>query len=315
MTTQCLVLTRAVHFGACLLFFGLFGFDQLVAVVAVPRGPAAIATYWAQCIRWLGALSLVLILLSGLVWFALVAMTMSGEPLSLDILKVVWTQTQFGTVAKIRVVFWFLALSGTLGLLLIKSSSVWLKKLIGFNLVVSGLLLGSLAWAGHGTEGQPAAGHLLADVLHLLVAGLWPTGLLPFALVLRQLRHSAEPGRWDAVANLLHRFSALSLFSVAELTVTGFINSWYLVGSWANLFGQPYGRWLIFKIILFGTAVSIGAVNLLRLKPRLLDENSTAAAAQANAARLQFNVWLEVSLGVLIVLVVAILGLQPPAVG
>jgi hypothetical protein len=37
--------------------------------------------------------------------------------------------------------------------------------------------------------------------------------------------------------------------------------------------------------------------------------------AEAGAASLQFNVWLEVFLGVLIVLVVAMLGLLPPAVG
>jgi copper resistance protein D len=194
-------------------------------------------------------------------------------------------------------------------------SSARHKHLVWFEFLISGFLLGSLAWAGHGTEGQPNGGHLLADVLHLLVAGLWPTGLLLFALLLRHLRQSADPARGAAIAALLGRFSATSLLSVILLSMTGFVNSWYLVGSWANLFQQPYGRWLILKVALFCSAVAIGAVNLLRLKPRLLKENPSPTEVAAGAASLEFNVWVEVALGVLIVLVVAILGLQPPAVG
>ena len=65
------------------------------------------------------------------------------------------------------------------------------------------------------------------------------------------------------------------------------------------------------KIILFCVAVAIGAVNLLRLKPRL----SIADAAGSAAAQLQLNVWLELLLGALIVVIVAILGILPPAIG
>jgi putative copper resistance protein D len=153
---------------------------------------------------------------------------------------------------------------------------------------------------------------LFADVLHLLASGFWPTGLLPFALLLRKLRQAPDPARWYSVAALVRRFSALSLGSVALLATTGLVNSWFLVGSFSNLIEQTYGRWLLAKIILFCLAVAIGAVNLLRLKPRLLIENSQSQNAEATVTQLQFNVQTELVLGTAIVIVVAILGILPP---
>jgi putative copper export protein len=58
--------------------------------------------------------------------------------------------------------------------------------------------------------------------------------------------------------------------------------------------------------------VAIGAVNLLRLKPRLLIENSQSQNAEATVTQLQFNVQTELVLGTAIVIVVAILGILPP---
>jgi putative copper resistance protein D len=96
------------------------------------------------------------------------------------------------------------------------------------------------------------------------------------------------------------------------LAATGFVNSWFLVGSFSNLFEQTYGRWLLAKIILFCFAVAIGAVNLLRLKPRLAIENVQAQNFEITAAQLQFNVQTELFLGIAIVVAVAILGILPP---
>ena len=51
MTTEWFILTRAIHFGACLLLFGMFAFDRFVAVSVVSRGPCETANYWASRIR------------------------------------------------------------------------------------------------------------------------------------------------------------------------------------------------------------------------------------------------------------------------
>lgn len=305
--TTLLILARAVHFGACLLFFGFFAFDRFAAATVIRT---EIADYWKSLLNVLGAILLPTILLSGIAWFTLVAMTMSGQPFQLEILQTVWTHTQFGTVARCRLILWCASVIAAMlflfrSQLLLQKSMTWIQPCCG------GLLLGSLAWAGHGQE--DSRWHLVADILHLLVAGLWPTGLLPFVLILKKLHRTSTVTDWVSIAVLVRRFSALSLAAVTLLTVTGFVNGWFLVGSFANLVGQAYGRWLLAKIIFFGIAVAIGAVNLLRLKPRLLAAGPTLPTAEAAVAQLQFNVQIELILGTAIVIVVAILGILPPA--
>lgn len=113
---------------------------------------------------------------------------------------------------------------------------------------------------------------------------------------------------------LVRRFSAISLVAVSLLVLTGLVNSWFLVGSISNLFEQPYGRWLLTKIILFCAALAIASVNLLRLKPRLIIESSQPERAETTVAQLQNNVQIELFLGMTIITVVAILGILPPAI-
>jgi putative copper resistance protein D len=310
MTTW-LILARAVHIGACLLFFGIFAFDRFVATAIASNGQSEIINYWKSRVKIFISFLLPIIFLSGLAWFALVAMNMSGQPLQTEILKTVWTQTQFGAVWKWRLFFW-LAASAAAPFCFLKPKPSVQKFLILLQLFFSGALLGSLAWAGHGLEGS--RWHLSADVLHLLVAGFWPTGLLPLVLLLKNLRQTSEPARWNSIAALVRRFSALSLGSVVLLAATGFINGWFLVGSFSNLFGQTYGRILLIKIVLFIFAVAVGAVNLLRLKPRLLNEGLPSHCLESTAAQLRFNVSVELFLGMAVVIVVAILGILPPAV-
>ena len=316
MTTEWFMLTRAIHFGACLLLFGMFAFDRCMAVSAVSRGPSETAGYWASLVDLFRWIALPVILLSGMVWFVLVAATMSDLPMTQalqpKILKMVWSQTVFGTVWQFRLVCWFVSVTLAVAGSLLRSRPIFRAKLTWVELLFSGGLLGSLAWAGHGQEGQPAGLHLLADILHLLVAGIWPAGLLPFFLLLRKLRQTPESTGWQSIALLVSRFSAFSLGSAALLAMTGFVNSWFLVGSVPNLFQQPYGRLLLFKIVLFGVAVGIGATNLLRLKPRLVADTSPGRRAQLTCAQLQFNVQMELFLGMIIVVVVAILGIMPP---
>jgi putative copper resistance protein D len=307
MTAAWFILARAVHFGACLLFFGLFAFDRFAAVSIAARLPPETARYWRLLVRWSSLVALPIILLSGMIWFALAAGTMSGEPLQIDVWKIVWTQTQFGTVWQFRLAFWLVAAVAAMLLWFFQSRPATRLALTWVELFFGGCLLGSLAWAGHGQESS--RWHLFADSLHLLVAGFWPAGLLPFALLLNKLRRTSEAAQWSLVVLLVRRFSAISLGSVALLVATGLVNSWFLVGSIENLFQQPYGRWLLAKIILFLLAVAIGAVNLLRLKPRLV----VGEMPGPTAARLQLNVWLELMLGALIIFVVAILGILPPA--
>jgi putative copper export protein len=311
MITTWLIVTRALHLGACLLFFGIFAFDRLVATAVTTDTRATPTGYRRIKAGSFILLLLALILFSGILWLAGVAMTMSGQPLGFGILKTVWSQTQFGTVWQLRLCVWLAAA-------IIAALSCSLKRfaalrsiMVWMQLLQSGVLLGSLAWAGHGSE--TSGWHLFADVLHLLVAGLWPVGLLPFLLLLQNLRRTTEPPSMNDIAALVRRFSAVSLASVALLSLTGLANSWFLVGSFANLFQQAYGRWLLLKIILFLAAVALGAINLLRLKPRLATETRETQKYESACRQLLVNVQAELFLGVIILVVVAVLGILPPA--
>jgi putative copper resistance protein D len=307
MTTEFLILTRAVHFGACLLFFGVFAFERFVAATILSGGANEIRTYGKKQIQFFSLILLPIILLSGICWFALVAATMSGQSPEIGILKIVWAQTQFGTVWKIRLIFWLAAIIVAAIFPFSKSQTAFQNFLIWLQLFSSGALLGSLAWAGHGQENS--RWHLCADVLHLLAAGFWPMGLLSLILLLKKFGKTSEIVSANLLAAVVRRFSNLSLAGVVLLAATGFVNSWFLVGSISNLFGQTYGRWLLAKISLFCIAVAIGAVNLLRLKP--LVENSQNK--EIALARLRSNVRMELILGATIILIVAVLGILPPA--
>jgi putative copper resistance protein D len=314
MTTVLFILIRAVHFGACLVLFGALAFDRLVAVAEPQRSAAALAGSRAR-LRWISGLTLPVILLSGLAWFVLVAMSMSGQTPDRQILLTVWRQTLFGAVCHWRLAFWG-ATAGMATVLEFCSLPPSPRNLLTWpELAGSALLLGSLAWCGHGIEGQPAYGHLTADVVHLLAAGIWPAGLLPMAMRLRELCRDNEPDGAINRAALVRRFSAISLIAVGVLAGSGFVNSWFLVGSWENLLERPYGQWLLIKIGLFAVAVALGAVNLLSLKPRLSAVQTSTLEQERAATALRRNVWVELGLGMLIVMLVAVLGLLPPAAG
>jgi putative copper resistance protein D len=306
-----LILTRAVHFGACLLFFGLF-FFHLFTAPALTRWRPEITSYWKIRLRRFCLILLPVILVSGAAWFALVAITMSGQPFQTALLKIVWKQTEFGTVWKIRLVLFLVAGIVVALSCFQKSEGPFQKFMDWFQLAINGCLLGSLAWAGHGQESSPW--HLGADALHLLAAGIWPAGLLPLFLLLQKSREIKAQPDWLAVAEMVHRFSVISLAAVSLLAVTGFINSWFLVGSFSNLIGQPYGRWLLVKILLFALTLQVAAVNLLVLKPRLAFEMEQKRYPDATVSLIRANVRFELILGILIVVIVAILGILPPAI-
>jgi copper resistance protein D len=303
------IITRIAHIGACLLLFGIFAFDRFVAAALAQRS-REMTDYWQTRLRSIELILLPLIFVSGAAWLALVAMTMSEQSLQMDILKTVWAQTQFGTVWKIRLLFLFIATITAISPSLIKSRGIVKSPLAWLQLATSGCLLGSLAWAGHGQESL--RWHLFADVLHLLGAGFWPAGLLPLFLLLKKSRRLTSETDWLSMAVLVNRFSAISLLAVSLLVITGFINSWFLAGSFSNLLSQRYGHWLLAKIIFFGVALTIASVNLLRLKPRLL-AGSSPDSSRVTVLQLQRNVQVELLLATAIIIIVAVLGILPPA--
>ena len=232
--------TRAVHFGACLLLLGVWVFDRLIARPL--NDTPVLSKHWLPITRTLISISLPLVLLSGTAWLGFNAINMSGLPPSQalrgDILHIVLTDTHFGHLWEIRAMLFVAALIASIPTLIVPSSSRLRRPFIWTSLLLSGAVAGSLAWAGHGLTGEPMRWHLFADLVHIVITGFWPVGLLPLVLMLWKLRQAAN---WTPVAQIVRRFSVMSLTSVALLLITGLVNGWVLVGSFSDLFSTTYG--------------------------------------------------------------------------
>jgi putative copper export protein/mono/diheme cytochrome c family protein len=307
-----LIAARWVHYASTIALGGEFAFLSLVAGPAFRRAandPAAASL--RRQFAWLGWASLGLALASGAAWLAATSSTMAGAPLaalwSQGILWTVLTRTRFGQVWLLRLIF--AALLGCCLLARIRRRERMFGPVNGIALVLSAALLATLAWAGHGaaTPGRPGDLHLVADILHLLAAGLWLGTLIPLALLLSAAR---QAGRTAVARVATRRFSAMAAASVAVLLATGLVNTWFLAGTVPALLGSAYGRLLLAKIAIFGAMVMLAAVNLLRLSPGL-----AAPAARAIAVtlgQLRRNALAEAGGGLAALGIVGVLGTLPP---
>jgi putative copper export protein/mono/diheme cytochrome c family protein len=297
-----LAAARVVHFAATISLAGVFAFECLVA------DPAALPERVDRRLVWLAWASLALALVSAAAWLVAVTSSMSGRPLAAVLSQGLWqlvlTRTRFGEAWLVR-----LGLAGVVAVCLALQRRVPTVRWAA--LVFASPLLAGIAWSGHGAATPDAPGelHLAADILHLLGAGGWLGTLVPFALLLIELRR-AGAADWAARAgSAARRFSMLACVSVAMLLAGGLVNTWFLAGTVPALIGTGYGRLLLAKIALFLATLTIAAVNLLRLTPRLADAGSRVGRA---VLWLQRNALAEAALGVAVLAIVGILGILPP---
>jgi putative copper resistance protein D len=165
------------------------------------------------------------------------------------------------------------------------------------------LCLATLAWAGHAAAGvgMQRGIELTSDVVHLIAAGAW-LGMLP--ALAWMLAHEAETARLHRV---VRRFSAYGAASVTALVVTGVVNGWYRVGSFAALTESDYGRLLLAKLALVAAMLVLAAFNRYLWTPRLL-------GPQPHALRsLRRNTVLEIAAGLCVLGIVGALGVTMPA--
>jgi putative copper resistance protein D len=317
-----IIITRAVHIGACLIILSLFVFEMLIAAPALrqaDRSALQDANALRGQFRWLTVWSGFAAIGSGIAWFWIVLAQITGGSLweipSIDSIHVVITRTQFGRLWK-----WRLGLMLFFTIAYLFASKKWrnvLWKSRAWQCVcamVSTTLLASLAWAGHAGArlGAQRPIHLTADAAHLALAGLWPGGLLPLTFFLVRASRSNEPALLLAAGAITRRFSALSLIVVGALAATGLVNGYFLVGSLRALVASEYGRLLMLKLFLFLIMIGLGAWNLLRLEPQLTSADERNDQQRAALGKLMRNVIAELCLGTLIVLVVGALGVTLP---
>ena len=179
-----LVITRAVHIGACMILLSLFSFELLVARPAlkeIGRSASPHIEVLREQFRLLAVWSGLAAIVSGIVWFWIVLARITSGSLwelpSIDSVGVAITQTQFGRLWTWRL---GLLLLFTIANLLARQKCrifLWSSRAWQYvGLVVATTLLASIAWAGHAgaTIGAERPIHLAVDSAHLIAAGLGP---------------------------------------------------------------------------------------------------------------------------------------------
>lgn len=297
-----LILTRSIHWTATVFAAGTVCFVALVAMPAARTSGVLFTADFATLRRALNKIAfsaLVVAFLSGVAWLILVAVDILGEPIGTVCLDggvgTVLMETRFGHIWIVRA-----ALALLLGLTLPFPA----MRLLQLGTAAS--LIGLLALTGHAGAASGVSGqfHLVADVVHVLAAGVWLGGLPALAMLLAKAR-KASPST-PLVVDATRRFSRFGLVSVAALLASGIANGWFLLSSPADLFFSDYGRLILIKIGLFGAMIGIATVNKFHLTPQL----PMLSAMHA----LQRNSLLETGLGVGVLIAVGVLGaLAPPS--
>ncbi len=122
-----------------------------------------------------------------------------------------------------------------------------------------------MAGGGHAAmrDGMPGALQRMNHAIHLLCAGAWFGGLLPFLYCLRLAK-----GRWRTSAiHTMMRFSRYGHLAVAGVVMSGIANAWLIQGQLMS--DTAYGRLLLVKCALVALMVVIALANRYVLVPRM----------------------------------------------
>jgi putative copper resistance protein D len=295
---------RALHTGAALLLFGGFVFTAFVDDVKDSGQVGAVE----RAREWLGWLLLawLAVALSGIAWLGLEAIAMSGGPWAqawnTSTLAAVLGSTVFGHALLARA-----ALLVALGVLAARHTPDDRHRTLAI-VACSGALLAGLAWQGHANAQSGIAGvvHHLADAAHLVAAGAWVGGL---PLFVARLRASVAASSVALTARCVRRYGDLAAVCVGVLVASGAVNAAYMLGTPSLLIESAYGRLLLAKLALFGAMLAIATVNRWRLTPKL---GLSSPAAHTAVRRLRGLAWLELLIGVAVVIVASALATSAP---
>lgn len=288
---------------------GLFGGALLYLMLLPSKGKAS-----ASQLGWPKPLligSSLLLLVGTLLSLAAQTATMNGiniDKLDVASLAIVLTDTRWGHAISARIVLSLVAV-------LIVNLGQPSRGLWKITCVLSVILLSSFAWTGHGasTPGTGGLVHLVADIAHVIAAGLW-LGALGAFLALLFSAGSQDLDQQAALLNALKTFSGIGSALVATLIVSGLINSYFLIGisHVPELLASPYSRLLVIKLILFGMMLGLAAWNRFRLTPALATALENGQALHQTLGDLRRSLVLESLAGAAVLALVGVIGMMEP---
>ena len=277
-------------------YLGLMGLTGAVAVarllapatgVVEPRGGAV-----DRRLRLVAVVSAVVLVLGAAA--RLYAQTWSvfgiDEPVTLELVRVIaiesrWSggwqpQAAVAVLAVVGAAWWTRRPRGGWRLTALAAAGAWI----------------TLPLTGNAASFESPLPHLV-QVAHGIGAGLW-VGALAAVVAAASPLHG-EPQGQGRVADLVRRFSPLALAAVSAIALSGVATGVFYLASVADLWATPYGRALLFKMVLFLATGAVGAHNWRRLTPRL--------GEASGSRRLLRSARLELILAAAVLLVTAVL--------
>lgn len=163
------------------------------------------------------------------------------------------------------------------------------------------------AMSGHAASApRLTALAVLADGLHVMGASGWLGSLFMLVAVGIPVAFGLEESaRGPAVANFVNAFSPTALVFAGLTAGTGVFAAWLHLGTVPVLWQTTYGKTLLVKLAILSAVVATGAYNWLRVKPALGNIEG--------ATRIRRSAIVELSVGVLVLIVTAVLVATPTA--
>jgi putative copper resistance protein D len=186
-------------------------------------------------------------------------------------------------------------------------------------LALAAAALASRTLASHASalpSGSPAA--ITADTLHVLAAASWIGLLINFRLLLVRLRDLEVVTARPVLTVIVNRITPIALASASVLGATGLYNATRHMDSLRAIIASPYGLTLLAKLLLLLPVLVAGSLNFLVIRPALKAAHPSEKGANSDrttlASRLMSLVEIEVTVGVGILALAAVLSAAPPAV-
>jgi copper resistance protein D len=287
-----LALCRFAHFLAAMLAFGMSAYLWLYA-------PERLRLALSPVVRRLALIASLGALITAVAWLALESASMADDwsaAVDPEAIGAVLTDTAFGHAWAAHLI-----LAAALVLVVIfEPRARWVA-----TAVASAALLASLGLVGHAAMQTGAEGvlHRMNHAVHLLTAGAWIGGLVPFAMCLSAYRR--DDLRKDAVRAMMS-FSFWGQFIVAAIVLSGAVNIALTSGRAPIPPTTPYRALLVAKIIIVGIMIALAIVNRYVLAPRLKSSATALAALRLTSAA-------EVALGCVVIALVSVFALLDPA--
>jgi putative copper resistance protein D len=286
-----LALCRFAHFLAAMLAFGMSAYLWAYA-------PERLRLALSPIVRGLALIASLVALITALAWLALETALMAdewGAAFDPGQIGAVLTDSAFGPAWAMHLV-----LATVLVAVVAFSRAGWAATSL-----LSAALLASLGLVGHAAmqTGAEGALHRANHAIHLMAAGAWIGGLVPFAMCLRA--YERDDLRKDAV-RAMAAFSFWGQLIVAAIVLTGVVNIALTSHHPPVPPTTPYRALLVAKLVIVAIMILLALFNRFVLAPRL--------KASANAhATLRATSLAEIALGCIVIALVSVFALLDPA--